>query len=169
VSLASAGLLAAVCGAWFAIGPFAWTVVENTHPYFVGGESALRELAYLVGYALGVGLILTGCGSFALGWAVRHQRQPMVSTGDPATSSPAYAPMAQSPSYAAAPAPPQASYAPAPPPAPAPPSAPRGEPVAAGTPDAIPAARAPGRGRWSRRRQRKATVDVSDAGPDQAV
>jgi len=73
LSLAAAGMLLMVCGAWFAIGPLAWPVLYHGE-YFVRSASPLRFLAYDVGYALGVGLIVTACGGFASGWAWRHRR-----------------------------------------------------------------------------------------------
>lgn len=60
------GLLAAASGAWFVIGPFAWPVLYSTKAYFVTA-TPLRELAYLVGYALGPGLILAIVGGVAWG------------------------------------------------------------------------------------------------------
>jgi hypothetical protein len=72
-SLSMAGLLAVLCGAWFVIGPLAWSVIDNTHAYFVSA-SPLRMLANEAGYSLGTGLILAMCGAFAIGWATRHNR-----------------------------------------------------------------------------------------------
>jgi len=71
--LALLGVIAVLCGAWFVIGPFAWTVIDNTHAYFVPA-SPLRYLANLAGYSLGTGTILVACGAFTFGWAARHQR-----------------------------------------------------------------------------------------------
>jgi hypothetical protein len=73
-SLSMAGLIAALCGAWFVIGPLAWPVIDNTKAYFFVGASPLRLLANEVGYSLGTGVILALCGAFALGWAARHNR-----------------------------------------------------------------------------------------------
>ena len=42
MSLAGAGLLALAAGGWFIVGPTAWPVLENTHPYFVGGTPFRR-------------------------------------------------------------------------------------------------------------------------------
>lgn len=72
LSLATAGTLLMVCGAWFAIGPLAWPVIDNSGPYFVAATH-LRVLADEVGYSIGVGLILVVCGAFVDGWASRHQ------------------------------------------------------------------------------------------------
>ncbi len=72
VSLATTGLFALICGAWFVIGPFAWPVISGSGPVFVSASS-LRELEDLVGYSLGPGAILAACGAFAVGWASRHQ------------------------------------------------------------------------------------------------
>jgi hypothetical protein len=72
ITLAMAGTLLMVVGAWFAIGPFAWPVVASTGPYFVRG-SHLRVLEYELGYGIGTGIILVVCGAFVDGWAARHQ------------------------------------------------------------------------------------------------
>jgi hypothetical protein len=72
LSLAAAGTLLMVCGAWFAIGPLAWPVINNGSEYFVA-STHLRVLAYEVGYSIGTGLILVICGAFVDGWASRHQ------------------------------------------------------------------------------------------------
>jgi hypothetical protein len=63
--LGFAGLLSAVCGAWLVIGPMAWPVLHGTA--FFAGASALRELTYWVGYALGPGALLLALGAFVLG------------------------------------------------------------------------------------------------------
>ena len=77
LSLAMAGTLLMICGAWFAIGPLAWPVIADSGPYFVV-TSHLRLLADEVGYSIGVGLVLVVCGAFVDGWASRHQ--PKAST-----------------------------------------------------------------------------------------
>src|SRR6202034_4665416 len=71
ISLTGAGLISLASGAWFAVGPWAWPVVENTKSYFVSA-TPLHTLANIGGYALGPGLIAAGCGAFFLGWASRH-------------------------------------------------------------------------------------------------
>lgn len=75
ITLASAGTLLMVVGAWFAIGPFAWPVLVSTGPYFVSGTH-LRVLAYELGYSIGTGIVLVVCGAFVDGWAARHQPRP---------------------------------------------------------------------------------------------
>jgi hypothetical protein len=72
LSLAAAGTLLMICGAWFAIGFLAWPVIANSGPYFVAATH-LRVLADEVGYGIGVGLILVICGAYVAGWASRHQ------------------------------------------------------------------------------------------------
>ena len=72
LSLAMAGTLLMVCGAWFAVGPVAWPVVFNGSGYFIA-STHLRVLAHEVGYSIGTGLILVVCGAFVDGWASRHQ------------------------------------------------------------------------------------------------
>jgi hypothetical protein len=79
-SLSMAGFLAVLCGAWFVIGPLAWSVIDNTHAYFVAA-SPLRMLANEAGYSLGTGLILAMCGAFAIGWATRHNRPLSAGSG----------------------------------------------------------------------------------------
>jgi len=74
MSLATAGLLALAAGAWFVVGPSAWPVLQQTHPYFVGG-SPMATLERLAGYSLGTGAIVAAGGAFALGWSMRHQRR----------------------------------------------------------------------------------------------
>jgi hypothetical protein len=72
LTLATAGTLLMICGAWFAVGPLAWPVLSNGSGYFVAATH-LRVLAYEVGYSIGTGLILVVCGAFVDGWASRHQ------------------------------------------------------------------------------------------------
>ena len=72
LSLAAAGMLLMVCGAWFAIGPLAWPVIWNGPAYFVVGTH-LRLLEYEVGYSIGTGLVLVACGAFVDGWTSRRQ------------------------------------------------------------------------------------------------
>ena len=79
--LTLAGVIAVLCGAWFVIGPYAWPVITSSSGYFVAA-SPLRELANVVGYSLGTGVILASLGAFAIGWASRHQPlQSVASTG----------------------------------------------------------------------------------------
>jgi hypothetical protein len=70
-TLASAGTVLMVCGAWFAIGPLAWPVLASTGTYFVSG-SHLTALEHELGYSIGPGLVLVFCGAFVAGWASRH-------------------------------------------------------------------------------------------------
>jgi hypothetical protein len=72
ISLAGAGLIVLVSGAWFAVAPWAWPVIDNRNAYFVTA-APLRMLENMAGYALGPGLITAACGAFFLGWATRHQ------------------------------------------------------------------------------------------------
>jgi hypothetical protein len=64
--LALGGILAAVAGAWFVVGPWAWPVITSSARYFAPA-SPQRDLADLVGYSLGVGLLLVLFGGVALG------------------------------------------------------------------------------------------------------
>lgn len=86
LSLATAGILLMVCGAWFAVGPLAWPVINNGSAYFVA-STHLRVLAYEVGYSIGTGLILVVCGAFVDGWASRHQSRATAVTMPSATDS----------------------------------------------------------------------------------
>jgi hypothetical protein len=66
------GFVAAVCGAWFVVGPVAWPVLKHSAGVFVPA-SPIRELAYQVGYSLGPGVLLGMLGAFVMGWAVRSR------------------------------------------------------------------------------------------------
>jgi hypothetical protein len=81
ITVAMAGFIALICGAWFVIGPLAWPVIRSGHGYFVAA-SPLRELENQVGYALGTGLILAACGAFVIGWASRHHGSPAASANE---------------------------------------------------------------------------------------
>lgn len=83
LSLGTAGMLLMVCGAWFAVGPLAWPVLHHGE-YFVRSVSPLRFLAHDVGYAIGTGLILVGCGGFVSGWAWRHRGPAATTAPEPA-------------------------------------------------------------------------------------
>ena len=72
LSLAGAGTLLMVCGAWFAIGPLAWPVVFTSSSGYYAATSHLGLLEYEVGYSIGTGLVLVICGAFVDGWASRH-------------------------------------------------------------------------------------------------
>src|SRR6516165_6135499 len=80
LSLAAAGTLLMICGAWFAIGFLAWPVIADSGPYFVAATH-LRVLADEVGYGIGVGLILVFCGAYVVGWASPHQLKASVLPG----------------------------------------------------------------------------------------
>lgn len=77
LSLAMAGVLLILCGAWFAIGPYAWPVLNNSGTYF-SSATHLRFLTYELGYSVGVGLVLVMCGAFVAGWASRHSPKSVV-------------------------------------------------------------------------------------------
>jgi hypothetical protein len=72
LSLATAGALMILAGAWFAIGAYAWPVLTNNGNYFASTATHLRFLTYELGYTVGVGLVLVMCGAFVAGWASRH-------------------------------------------------------------------------------------------------
>ena len=110
------GLLAVLSGAWFAIGPLAWPVLYGTKAYFVTA-SPLRELAYIVGYALGPGLILAvvggiawgsetaGAGNYRVESAEEYAAPAETGAARPVAAVPAAAPAAAAPASAPAAAP----------------------------------------------------------------
>lgn len=93
LSLAMAGFLLILCGAWFAIGPYVWPVL-NGGTYFAGA-SHLRFFTYELGYSVGVGLVIVMCGAFVTGWASRHSpNSAVVAESAPAASADPVAPPA---------------------------------------------------------------------------
>lgn len=82
LSLAAAGALLILCGAWFAIGSYAWPVLNNSGTYFASA-SHMRVLTYELGYSVGVGLVLVMCGAFVAGWASRHSPKSAVVAESP--------------------------------------------------------------------------------------
>ncbi len=82
LSLATAGSLLILCGAWFAIGPYAWPVLSNSGSYFAA-STHIRFLTYELGYSVGVGLVLVMCGAFVAGWASRHSPSSAVVAESP--------------------------------------------------------------------------------------
>jgi hypothetical protein len=82
LSLATAGTLLILCGAWFAVGPYAWPVLTNSGTYFTASTHT-RFLTYELGYSVGVGLVLVMCGAFVAGWASRHAPQSAVVAESP--------------------------------------------------------------------------------------
>jgi hypothetical protein len=67
------GLIAALAGAWFVIGPSAW-------PLFHSGETALRAGPGLIGFSMivganiGAGVLLAIFGGMAIAWGLRTER-----------------------------------------------------------------------------------------------
>lgn len=84
LSLATAGSVLILGGAWFAIGPYAWPVLNNSGTYFATPPTHLRFLAYELGYSVGVGLVLVMCGAFIAGWASRHSPKAALVADSPA-------------------------------------------------------------------------------------
>jgi hypothetical protein len=82
LSLAAAGALLILCGAWFAIGSYAWPVLNHSGTYFASA-SPKRILTYELGYSVGVGLVLVMCGAFVAGWASRHSPKSAVVAESP--------------------------------------------------------------------------------------
>jgi hypothetical protein len=82
LTLATAGILLILCGAWFAVGPYAWPVLTNSGTYFASSTHT-RFLTYELGYSVGVGLLLVMCGAFVAGWASRHSPQSAVFAESP--------------------------------------------------------------------------------------
>lgn len=63
------GLLLLLSGAWFVLGPSVWpmlTAHPALHPVFAGAPSALAAFTNVVGYNLGVGILLACFGGMAL-------------------------------------------------------------------------------------------------------
>jgi hypothetical protein len=75
-TLGAAGMILMLCGAWFALGPWIWPVVSSSSHYFVPA-SGLRLLEYVLGYSIGVGLIIAACGGYVDGWASRFDRRAL--------------------------------------------------------------------------------------------
>lgn len=63
-----AGLLAVLCGAWLAIGPLAWRVLEAGAVF--NGGSAWHQFLTRLGYSYGPAVILAMLGGMALGLVV---------------------------------------------------------------------------------------------------
>lgn len=57
-SLAFWGLLLVAVGAWFVLGPFAWPVLGEGSTYVTRSSTALRQFIDLVGFNLGVGVVI---------------------------------------------------------------------------------------------------------------
>lgn len=64
--MAVGGLVSTVAGAWFALGWAAW-IPLNSGSYLEVG-SALRHFAYVVGLAVGPGVLLVACGALVFGF-----------------------------------------------------------------------------------------------------
>ena len=77
-----AAFSAYAAGAWFVVGPLAWTAMYGGRSFFVTAGTPVRQLEYWVGYAMGPGLLLAAAGAFALGWAIRHDRPLGATPGD---------------------------------------------------------------------------------------
>lgn len=89
LSLATAGTVLILCGAWFAIGPFAWPLLSSQGTYFAA-SSHMRLLTYELGYSVGVGLVLVMCGGFVAGWASRHSpKSAVIAEAPPVAETPA--------------------------------------------------------------------------------
>jgi len=88
LGLATAGILLILCGAWFAIGPYAWPVLTNSGTVFTS-STHMRFLTYELGYSVGVGLVLVMCGAFVAGWASRHSPESAVVAEPTPTAAPA--------------------------------------------------------------------------------
>lgn len=68
-SLATAGFMLFLCGAWFAVVPVVWPVLVGTYFH---AASPTMNLAYWMGYAAGPGLLLAGFGGLVMGRAGRE-------------------------------------------------------------------------------------------------
>jgi hypothetical protein len=72
LTLAFAGFIVILCGAWFAVGPLALPVITNHGPYFEAARP-FRLLMNELGYSIGPAVLLTMAGGFVAGWSSRHQ------------------------------------------------------------------------------------------------
>lgn len=63
-TLASAGFVVFLCGAWLAVFPVVWPVI--TGPYFHAASPAMA-LEHWLGYASGPGILLAAFGAYAMG------------------------------------------------------------------------------------------------------
>ena len=94
LSLAMAGTLLILCGAWFAVGSYAWPVLTTSGNYFSSSATHFHFLLYELGYSVGVGLVLVMCGGFVAGWASRHSPKSAMIADAPAAVDPATGPPA---------------------------------------------------------------------------
>jgi hypothetical protein len=87
ISLAFLGLVLAVCGAWFVLGPTVWPVIESGQ-IFTRAQTPLRHLGTLVGYNLGVGLALTLLGGMVMKASLGERELRLAGPNAPATVPP---------------------------------------------------------------------------------
>lgn len=87
-SLAFWGLVLVACGAWFVLGPFAWPVLGEGTTY-VTRATNLSRFINLVGFNLGVGLVLAVFGGMVLK-ASTGERDVLVDSGDADRGAPMY-------------------------------------------------------------------------------
>lgn len=71
------GALVALCGAWFAMGQYAWTALGGSPYLLPAGTHAY--LAKQFGFTVGVGLVLVLLGAITMGWSQR--RRPRLARG----------------------------------------------------------------------------------------
>jgi hypothetical protein len=72
-SLATAGFVLFLCGAWLAVVPVVWPVLVGT--YFHAASPSMT-LAHWMGYAAGPGVLLAGFGGVVMGRAGRESSTP---------------------------------------------------------------------------------------------
>ena len=65
MSLAFAGTLLLTCGAWFIVGPAAWSALGAPGSVFTPATSNAANFVNQIGYNLGVGVILAALGGMA--------------------------------------------------------------------------------------------------------
>jgi len=75
VGTGAVGLVVLACGAWFVIGPSAWTILKTSAAVFVPADP-LRALVYRVVYSYGPGLVLVLFGGLVMGWGWRGRPRP---------------------------------------------------------------------------------------------
>lgn len=81
VSLAFWGLLLAACAAWFVLGPFAWPVLGEGTTYVTRSSAGLSQFLNLVGYNLGVGIVIALFAGMVLK-ASTGERDVLLDSGD---------------------------------------------------------------------------------------
>jgi hypothetical protein len=83
IGVFGAGLVAALCGAWFVVGPEAWPVMVRSAGVFAPG-GAMHAFVRQIGYSFGPGVLLLAFGALAMGIAGRRPRRVRAARPAPA-------------------------------------------------------------------------------------